>query len=182
MPGPGCWRMAQTWGAFCIGVSQLCTLPASPPRSLAVLAQGKPVAALQTVKIGGDIIVQVGAHPQSFDAFSPQRLPPCGSSAMRRCRANRRASAHVHHDRCCPPSSPSPAPCNAPPLQATPIKNGQPAGVIISLPYMRIRVAQRAPYKPHHVRPQLPPPPASCLALLTPAAHRSRLACIHLGT
>jgi hypothetical protein len=38
-------------------------------------------------------------------------------------------------------------------LQATPAKNGRPRGVLISLPYLRIRVAQRAPYKPHQARP-----------------------------
>ncbi|KAI3423403.1 hypothetical protein D9Q98_010620, partial [Chlorella vulgaris] len=59
---------------------------------LRVLANGKPVAGLQTIKIGGDVIVQ-----------------------------------------------------------ATPVKNGQPSGVIISLPYLRIRAAQRAPYLPGQV-------------------------------
>jgi hypothetical protein len=42
--------------------------------------------------------------------------------------------------------------------QATPIKNGRPAGIVISLPYLRIRVAQRAPYKPHQVCARQRPP------------------------
>lgn len=36
-------------------------------------------------------------------------------------------------------------------LQATPVKAGRPAGIILSTPYLRIRVAQRAPYKPAQV-------------------------------
>ena len=32
------------------------------------------------------------------------------------------------------------------------VKNGAPAGVIITTPYMRIRAVQRAPYRPEYVR------------------------------
>jgi hypothetical protein len=49
------------WGiAFAWWPHRACNCTPSLPTT--VLAAGKPVAALQSVKIGGDIIVQVGAH------------------------------------------------------------------------------------------------------------------------
>lgn len=38
-------------------------------------------------------------------------------------------------------------------VQASPASAGRPTGVIITLPYLRIRVVQRLPYKPVQVRP-----------------------------
>ena len=40
--------------------------------------------------------------------------------------------------------------------QATPVKAGRPAGILLSTPYLRIRVAQRAPYKPAQARAEAP--------------------------
>ncbi|EFN51201.1 hypothetical protein CHLNCDRAFT_59322 [Chlorella variabilis] len=37
-------------------------------------------------------------------------------------------------------------------VQATPVKDGQPSGVVISTPYLRIRAAQRAPFMPAQIR------------------------------
>jgi hypothetical protein len=91
--------------AFFVGVSALRTLrrDACLPTPPAVLAQGKPVAALQTVRIGGDIVVQVGPGRRGFDASFPRRPPACCFPPMRPCRANWQAFAHTHHARCCPP-------------------------------------------------------------------------------
>lgn len=51
----------------------------------------------------------------------------------------------VAHTRCLLSLPPSP--------QATPVKAGRPSGIILSLPYLRVRAAQREAYKQGQVQP-----------------------------
>jgi hypothetical protein len=108
-----------------------------------VTANGRALGALQTAQLPANITVQVGlactwAATAAAAALCPIRRPGC------------------HGTRLCKylPACIVAARASRPTLlpQATPVRDGKPTGIIISTPFLRIRVAQRAPKKPAQVR------------------------------
>ena len=115
------------------------------------MANGRPLGAMQTVKIGSDIVVQVGRRrvlrmPRASVDATPRRLELHALAPPNL--AHRAGIPAVQHlTSIVGPAVPA---CL---LQASPVKAGRPSGVIVSLPYLRIRAAQREAYKQGQAQP-----------------------------